>query len=107
MLLLAKLFSWPPAARVLLVWVHDRTGSLPMTMLMHASVSATSVVLALPALSCCPVSAAGPSHFPMLARAGTNRDVHPASTAVHLSVNPSTRALGWRAVAVPGGSRRP
>jgi uncharacterized protein len=49
--LLVKLFSWLPAARVLLVWVHDRTGSLVVPVLMHASISATSMALALPALS--------------------------------------------------------
>lgn len=49
--LLVKLFSWLPAFRVLLVWVHDRTGSLVVPMLMHASMSATSIALALPTLS--------------------------------------------------------
>jgi hypothetical protein len=33
------LFSWLPPFRVLLVWVHDRTQSLPVVMLMHAAVS--------------------------------------------------------------------
>ena len=50
-LLLVKLFSWLPAARVLLVWAHDRTGSLLVAVLMHASMSATSVALAAPAQS--------------------------------------------------------
>jgi len=30
-------FTWLPASRVLMVWVYDRTGSLLVTMLMHAS----------------------------------------------------------------------
>jgi hypothetical protein len=33
------LFSWLPPFRVLLVWVHDHTRSLPVVMLMHAAVS--------------------------------------------------------------------
>jgi hypothetical protein len=49
--LLVKLFSWLPAGRVLLVWVHDRTGSLVVAVLMHVCISATSMALALPALS--------------------------------------------------------
>jgi membrane protease YdiL (CAAX protease family) len=40
------------AYRVLLVWVHDRTdGSLPVVMLMHASLSASMVILSPMALS--------------------------------------------------------
>jgi membrane protease YdiL (CAAX protease family) len=38
-ILLTMLFSWLPPLRVLLVWVHDRTLSLPVVMLMHAAVS--------------------------------------------------------------------
>jgi membrane protease YdiL (CAAX protease family) len=38
-ILLTMLFSWLPPFRVLLVWVHDRTLSLPVVMLMHAAVS--------------------------------------------------------------------
>ena len=38
-ILLTMLFSWLPPFRVLLVWVHDRTMSLPVVMLMHAAVS--------------------------------------------------------------------
>jgi membrane protease YdiL (CAAX protease family) len=34
-----------PAYRVLMVWVYDRTGSLPMAMLMHASLTASNVIL--------------------------------------------------------------
>jgi membrane protease YdiL (CAAX protease family) len=44
-LLLVHLFSWLPPFRILLVWIHDRTGSLPLPMLMHGCVSAVSVVL--------------------------------------------------------------
>jgi membrane protease YdiL (CAAX protease family) len=49
--LLVKLFSWLPAYRVLMVWVYDRTGSLLVAMLMHASLTATAMILALPVLS--------------------------------------------------------
>ena len=38
-ILLTMLFSWLPPFRVLLVWVHDHTQSLPGVMLMHAAVS--------------------------------------------------------------------
>ena len=38
-ILLTMLFSWLPPFRVLLVWVHDRTRSLPAVMVMHAAVS--------------------------------------------------------------------
>jgi membrane protease YdiL (CAAX protease family) len=38
-ILLTMLFSWLPPFRVLLVWAHDRTQSLPVVMLMHAAVS--------------------------------------------------------------------
>jgi membrane protease YdiL (CAAX protease family) len=34
-----------PAYRVLLVWVYDHTGSLPVVMLMHASLSASTLIL--------------------------------------------------------------
>lgn len=34
-----------PAYRVLMVWVYDRTGSLPVVMLMHASLSASTLIL--------------------------------------------------------------
>jgi membrane protease YdiL (CAAX protease family) len=50
-LLMAQLFAWLPAYRVLLVAAHDRTGSLPVAMLMHASLSASTVILARPGLS--------------------------------------------------------
>jgi hypothetical protein len=38
-ILLTMLFSWLPPFRVLLVWLHDGTESLPLVMLMHAAVS--------------------------------------------------------------------
>ncbi len=45
-LLLGRLFSWLPAYRLLMVWVYDRTGSLLVVMLMHASlVASTSGIL--------------------------------------------------------------
>ena len=44
-LLLVRLFSWLPAYRVLMVWVYDRTGSLLLAMLMHASLTATQLIL--------------------------------------------------------------
>jgi CAAX protease family protein len=34
-----------PAYRVLMVWVYDRTGSLPVAMLMHALFSASTLIL--------------------------------------------------------------
>jgi hypothetical protein len=34
-----------PAYRVLMVWVYDRTGSLLVGMLMHASLSASMLIL--------------------------------------------------------------
>lgn len=36
-LLLARLFSWLPPYRILMVWLYDRTESLLIVMLMHAS----------------------------------------------------------------------
>jgi membrane protease YdiL (CAAX protease family) len=50
-LLLAKLCSWLPAYRVLMVWAYDRTGSLLLAVLMHASLTATTMILAQPVLS--------------------------------------------------------
>jgi membrane protease YdiL (CAAX protease family) len=44
-LLLARLFSWLPAYRVLMAWVYDRTGSLLVAMLMHASLGASQLIL--------------------------------------------------------------
>jgi membrane protease YdiL (CAAX protease family) len=39
------LFSFLPAFRVLMVWVYDRTGSLLVAMLMHASLTASTLIL--------------------------------------------------------------
>lgn len=50
-LLLAQLFAWLPAYRVLMVWVYNRTGSLLVTILMHASLAATTITLPPPATS--------------------------------------------------------
>ncbi|UCF96211.1 MAG: CPBP family intramembrane metalloprotease [Spirochaetaceae bacterium] len=44
-LLLARLFSWLPAYRVLIVWVYDRTESLLVAMLMHVSLVATLQII--------------------------------------------------------------
>ena len=44
-LLLVRLFSWLPAYRVLMVWAYDRTGSLLVAMLMHASLTACTLIL--------------------------------------------------------------
>ncbi len=43
-ILLARLFAWLPAYRILLVWVFDRTESLLVVMLMHVSLVATLVI---------------------------------------------------------------
>lgn len=45
LLLLVRLFSWLPAYRVLMVWVYDHTESLPVVMLMHASLVAAQFTL--------------------------------------------------------------
>jgi membrane protease YdiL (CAAX protease family) len=44
-LLLARLFSWLPAYRVLMVWVYDRTESLLVAMLMHVSLVASTGII--------------------------------------------------------------
>ena len=44
-LLLAQLLAWLPAYRVLMVWVYDHTGSLLVAILMHASLSASKLML--------------------------------------------------------------
>ncbi|GAB4537753.1 MAG: hypothetical protein Kow0063_24930 [Anaerolineae bacterium] len=44
-LLLARLFSWLPAYRVLMVWVYDRTESLLVAMLMHVSLVASLMII--------------------------------------------------------------
>ena len=43
--LLAGLFAWLPAYRILMVWVYDRTESLLVAMLMHVSLVASTVIL--------------------------------------------------------------
>jgi uncharacterized protein len=53
-ILLARLFSWLPAYRVLMVWVYARTGSLLMAVLMHVSLTASMIIMA-------PISLAGVS----------------------------------------------
>jgi hypothetical protein len=40
-----QLLSFLPAYRVLMVWVYDRTGSLLVAMLMHASLTASTLIL--------------------------------------------------------------
>ena len=45
LLLLAKLFSWLPPYRVLMVWVYKHTESLLIVILMHTSLVATLLVL--------------------------------------------------------------
>lgn len=45
LLLLARLFSWLLAYRVLMVWVYDHTESLLLVMLMHASLVAAQFTL--------------------------------------------------------------
>ena len=44
LVLAVMLFSFLPPFRVLLVWAHDRTGSLLIPVLMHMSLSATTIV---------------------------------------------------------------
>lgn len=53
-LLIIRLFFWLPAYRVLMVWVYDRTESLFVTILMHASLDAAM-------LSFPPASLTGPA----------------------------------------------
>jgi membrane protease YdiL (CAAX protease family) len=43
-LMLARLFSWLPAYRIIMVWVYDHTESLLVTILMHASLVATLAI---------------------------------------------------------------
>jgi membrane protease YdiL (CAAX protease family) len=40
-----QLFSWLPPFRVLMVWVYDRTESLLVAMLMHVSLTASTLIL--------------------------------------------------------------
>ena len=44
-LLVARLFSWLPAYRTIMVWIYKNTESLFVTILMHASLVATLMVL--------------------------------------------------------------
>jgi len=44
-LLLARLFSWLPAYRILMVWVYDHTESLLVVILMHTSLVATLLII--------------------------------------------------------------
>ena len=44
-LLLVRLFAWLPPFRVLMVWVHEQTGSLLLTVLMHASLVFATLIL--------------------------------------------------------------
>jgi membrane protease YdiL (CAAX protease family) len=44
-ILLTQLFAWMPSFRVLMVWVYDLVGSLPVAMLMHASLSSGMLIL--------------------------------------------------------------
>ena len=44
-ILLLQLFAWLPAYRILMVWVYDRTESLLVAMLMHASLTAGMLIL--------------------------------------------------------------
>lgn len=43
-LLLARLFSWLPAYRVLMVWVYEHNESLFVTIIMHASLVTTLII---------------------------------------------------------------
>ena len=43
-LLIARLFTWLPAYRILMVWVYGRTESLLVTILMHTSLVATLAI---------------------------------------------------------------
>ncbi len=49
LVLAVMLFTFLPAFRVLMVWVYERTHSLPIAMLMHAGQTATTFVFALSA----------------------------------------------------------
>ena len=44
-LLLARLFSWLPAYRILMIWAYDHTGSLFVVILMHTSLVATLMII--------------------------------------------------------------
>lgn len=55
LVLLVQLFSFLPAFRVLLVWVYDRTGSLLVALLMHASLVVCTLSLAPAAIAGAPL----------------------------------------------------
>ncbi len=44
-LLMAQLFSWLPAYRILMVWIFNRTNSLLVAILMHASLVASLAII--------------------------------------------------------------
>jgi CAAX protease family protein len=54
-ILLAQLFAWLPAYRVLMVWVYDRTGSLLVGMIMHAVLTSGMIILTPTAISGVPL----------------------------------------------------
>jgi membrane protease YdiL (CAAX protease family) len=54
-ILLARLFSWLPAYRVFMVWVYDRSASLLVAVLMHASLTASMIITAPLALTGVPL----------------------------------------------------
>jgi membrane protease YdiL (CAAX protease family) len=43
--LFIRLFTFLPAFRVLMVWMYDRTGSLPLAMIMHMFLTASTLIL--------------------------------------------------------------
>jgi CAAX protease family protein len=49
LVLAVQLFTFLPAFRVLMVWVYDRTLSLPVAMLLHAGQTATTFIFAIAA----------------------------------------------------------
>jgi membrane protease YdiL (CAAX protease family) len=51
LILLAQLFAWLPAYRVLMVWVYDRTENLLVAMLMHAVLTSGMIILTPTAIS--------------------------------------------------------
>ena len=51
LLVASLLFAWLPPYRVLMVWVYDRTESLPIAMLMHVPISVSAFVMASEATS--------------------------------------------------------
>jgi hypothetical protein len=53
--LLAQLFGWLPAYRVLMAWVYDRSVSVLVAMLMHAVLTSGMIILTLTAISGVPL----------------------------------------------------